>query len=457
MRIVIIGAGPCGLGAALRLQELGFHDFTVYEAHDYVGGLATSFEEPAGFTWDLGIHVAHSHYAYIDRLMQDLLPDGYFHHVRKSWVRLYDTFVPYPFQYNIRHLPRHALEECLQGLIDRKPAHAGQAPMNFNEWILAGFGSGIARHFMAPYNRKIWRTDLDRMGTQWIGDRVPPVDVERVQRNVAQGLDDVSWGPNATFQFPKHGGTGAIWNALASRLPADKIRRSTALVSLDASKRIARFSDGTSDAYDWIISTIPLPHLTRLVGDKGLHALARQLRSTHVDIVGLAFPAPLPEQLRDKTWLYCPEDRAGFYRATPFSLLSPDHVPDAERWCTFVCETSTEGSATLQHPSVVRDTIDGLHALGLSPRNTLPAHTFHRTLEFGYPVPTVDRDPILSKLLPGLEGLNILSRGRFGGWKYEVSNMDHSVMQGVEAAERLVAGTPEITLFDPAAVNAGKR
>ena len=72
-------------------------------------------------------------------------------------------------------------------------------------------------------------------------------------------------------------------------------------------------------------------------------------------------------------------------------------------------------------------------------------------------MPTVDRDHILSKLLPGLEGLNILSRGRFGGWKYEVSNMDHSVMQGVEAAERLVAGTPEITLFDPAAVNAGKR
>lgn len=457
MRIVIIGAGPCGLGAAVRLQELGFHDFAVYEAHDYVGGLAASFEEPAKFVWDLGIHVAHSHYTYIDRLMQDLLPDGYFHHIRKSWVRLYDTFVPYPFQYNIRHLPPRALEECLQGLMARHTSNSGQPLANFNDWILAGFGDGIARHFMAPYNRKIWRTDLDQMGTQWIGDRVPPVDVERVQRNVAQGLDDVSWGPNATFQFPKHGGTGSIWNALARRIAPEKIRLSTSLASLDTTQRIATFSDGTRDRYDWIISTIPLPHLAQMAGREDLVALASRLRFTHVDIVGLAFKTPLPAPLNDKTWLYCPEDRACFYRATPFSLLSPDHVPDVQRWCSFVCETSTEGTAPLSHPTVAHDTAEGLCALGLAPEGVQPAHVFHRALEFGYPVPTTDRDRILNELQPALEALRILSRGRFGGWKYEVSNMDHSVMQGVEAAERIVAGTPEITLFDPATVNAGKR
>ena len=48
-------------------------------------------------------------------------------------------------------------------------------------------------------------------------------------------------------------------------------------------------------------------------------------------------------------------------------------------------------------------------------------------------------------LAPWLEERGIYSRGRFGGWKYEVSNMDHSVMQGVEWAERMVQGQPEKT------------
>ena len=63
-RIVIIGAGPTGLGAAYRLQELGHKNWKIYEKQGYVGGLAASFVDSQGFTWDVGGHVMFSHYKY---------------------------------------------------------------------------------------------------------------------------------------------------------------------------------------------------------------------------------------------------------------------------------------------------------------------------------------------------------------------------------------------------------
>jgi protoporphyrinogen oxidase len=64
-RFLIIGSGPTGLGAAYRLKELGHSDFLIVEAASHVGGLASSFRDEKGFTWDIGGHVQFSHYPYL--------------------------------------------------------------------------------------------------------------------------------------------------------------------------------------------------------------------------------------------------------------------------------------------------------------------------------------------------------------------------------------------------------
>ena len=51
-RVVVIGAGLGGLGAALRLQGMG-HDVTVVEQREAPGGRASQIKDQ-GFTWDTG-------------------------------------------------------------------------------------------------------------------------------------------------------------------------------------------------------------------------------------------------------------------------------------------------------------------------------------------------------------------------------------------------------------------
>src|SRR4051812_44376208 len=104
-RIVILGAGPTGLGAAYRLQELGHQDWDLYEQEDYIGGLAASFRDAKGFTYDVGGHVMFSHYPYYDRLVEKLLGDSYTEIMRESWIWIAGRYVPYPFQNNIKYLP----------------------------------------------------------------------------------------------------------------------------------------------------------------------------------------------------------------------------------------------------------------------------------------------------------------------------------------------------------------
>jgi hypothetical protein len=82
--------------------------------------------------------------------------------------------------------------------------------------------------------------------------------------------------------------------------------------------------------------------------------------------------------------------------------------------------------------------------------------TYHRRFDHGYPTPSLEREGVLTKLLPALQQKDILSRGRFGSWRYEVGNQDHSFMLGVEAVDHVVNGAVELTLNHPDFVNGRK-
>ena len=66
------------------------------------------------------------------------------------------------------------------------------------------------------------------MSATWIAERVSVVDHRRALRNVLLGLDDVGWGPNNTFRFPRSGGTGEIYRRLAGAARRQRALRARA-------------------------------------------------------------------------------------------------------------------------------------------------------------------------------------------------------------------------------------
>ncbi|HUG18688.1 MAG TPA: NAD(P)-binding protein, partial [Planctomycetaceae bacterium] len=220
--LAMIGLGPTGIGAAWRARELGLDDFVMLEADSHAGGLAASFRDRAGFTWDQGVHLHFSHYEKYDRFLDDVLPtEEWLRLDRSAAAQIGGSLVPYPVQLHLHHLPAEPRWECLRGLLEATDRPRGK-PANFREWCEQTFGTGLARHFLWPYNEKVWAHPLHQLGCEWVGERVAIPELQAVLKRLCLSEDRHDWGPNAQFRYPRRGGSGRLWSEAARRIPADQ-------------------------------------------------------------------------------------------------------------------------------------------------------------------------------------------------------------------------------------------
>ncbi|PNW82079.1 hypothetical protein CHLRE_06g272900v5 [Chlamydomonas reinhardtii] len=488
--VLVVGAGPTGLGAATRLVQHDHKDWLLIDAAPEAGGLACTDVTPEGFLFDMGGHVIFSHWEYFDQLLDTALgsgPDAWNTLQRVSYVWIRDRWVAYPFQNNISALPKEDQIKCLTGLVEAKVSNtvAQGRPKNFDEWILRVMGPGIADLFMRPYNFKVWAIPTNLMQCNWLGERVATVDVDRAITNVINNKEDAGWGPNAVFRFPTSGGTGAIWKGVAKLLPTERQRYGQKVVSIDKDAKIVTLDNGHKYQYDSLVSTLPLDITLSWLGKE---EWAKGLQHSSSHIIGFGIRGECPHGT--KCWLYFPESNCPFYRCTVFSNYAKLNCPADDAKLPTLCKgdgSDPESAEAKAGPywslmfevsesnykpinqeqvklggtagtwsDVVRDTLVGAINTQLMQAGDEVVSVYHRRIEHGYPTPSLGRDEVLDKALPWLQQHNIWSRGRFGSYKYEVANQDHSLMLGVECVDNILYGTKELTLAFPDIVNAKK-
>jgi protoporphyrinogen oxidase len=316
-----------------------------------------------------------------------------------------------------------------------------------------------------------------QMQCQWLGERVAAPDLKTVTKNVILQRTAGNWGPNATFRFPARNGTGGIWIAVANTLPKNKTRfgKKGAVKKVDADNKTVTLADGTSIAYQRLISTMAVDSLVEQMGDQELIRLSKDLFYSSTHVIGVGIRGERPERIGDKCWLYFPEDDCPFYRATIFSNYSPYNQPQKDvklptlqlangsrrnsmqpkegPYWSIMLEVSESSMKPVDNENLLKDCIQGLVNTDMLKPTDEIVSTYHRRFDHGYPTPTLEREGVLKVLLPKLQEKGIYSRGRFGSWRYEVGNQDHSFMLGVEAADNIVNGAAELTLNYPDFVN----
>lgn len=431
---LIIGAGLAGLSTALHHPG----EAIVVEATGLVGGKARS-ETIDGFTFDVTGHWLHLRDDGIKALMSRLLGDDHFVRIaRQSRIWSCGVYTQYPFQANVHGLPPEVVKECIMGAIEadrRRPAQIDleAEPENFGDWIRFFFGEGIARHFMVPYNAKLWGVKAEEITSRWCQRFVPRPRLEDIVAG-AVGCNHAAMGYNASFIYPKAGGIQSVPEALADAVGRARIFLGQKVVGIDLQTKTARFEGGATVRFQQLVNTMALPRFIDGLGEQvpqAVQAARHKLRATDTVYLNVGIKGSLGQT---DHWIYVPELEWPMYRVGSFSNAVPQMAPEG---CSslYVELSDRETPPEQLFPRIT----EGLIAMGLIEDAEQVLFMAPRHIPNGYVIFDFDYDDSRAAVHGWLDAQDVLSIGRYGDWNY--SSMEDALIDGRKAAERLATSS----------------
>ncbi len=436
---VIIGAGLTGLSAAYHLSN----NYILLEKEDRIGGLCRSITID-GFTFDHSIHILYTTNQYAASLIKNVLLKGnLISQQRESWVYSKGVYTEFPFQANTYGLPPEVIVECIMGLIKAKHENGYPTPpKNFKEWIYCTFGEGVAKHFMIPYNKKVWAIDPALMDFGWIAERVPQPSIESILLGALQPAQK-KIGFNNDFWYPKEGGIEALPRGFLPYLKNLNLNSIVTKIYAKNRKLVIKRKDHQEDSlgYDRIISTLPLPVIIQLLDEvpEGVRKATIQLQGNSVYAVNIGIQGEVDPACYQKLsvnprkfhWIYFPEESFTLHRLSFPKNFSPSMCPDG--MSSIQVEVSCSHHRPVDKNTLFDVVTDELYRAGILRSNNKIVLKHIMTLSPAYVIYDLNHRKNVNLIIEFLKGINIYSCGRFGQWEY--LNMDHSILSGKKAAE----------------------
>jgi len=408
-RIIILGAGLAGLSIARYLQEKNL-DCLVFEKEDEVGGLCRS-KRVGGFTFDYAGHLLHFRHAGSISKVRKLLAGNLVRHKRNAQVYLCSRYIRHPFQFHLFGLPKGIIKECLDGFFKAKDKHLRKNEhLNFKEWIKFNFGSGMARHFMYPYNRKFWTVSLQKMTVDWINDFISVPSLSQLIEGSLSGQNRL-FGYNAHFWYPENPGIDQLPRALAKKVR--NIFTGCTIKGIDLEKKEVLFCSGGRQRFDLLISTIALPQWAGLANGLPQEVLSaiRRLKWNSIYNLNLGIKS---DSKPDMHWAYFPQKNLSFYRIGFFHSFS--RVPAGTK--SMYIEVSYSRDKPIDKKGMVSKIKRDLAKTGILQKKDTVLVQDINDIEYGYPIYDALCAGSRELILKYLESKDVLCCGRYGSWRY---------------------------------------
>lgn len=413
------------MSAAIELERRGI-GYRIFEKLAQPGGHAVTIEDN-GFRFDRTGHLLHLKSDALRAEVLDWIGPDHLQIQRRSVIWSNGVYTRYPFQANTFGLPPQVAYDCVRGYLDAQLARAEKdqaEPTNFEEFCLYHFGEGISRHFMIPYNSRLWGVPPREITSAWCQRFVPLPRLEDVIAG-AVGLNDRELGYNSNFIYPRLG-IGQLAQGMARRVPRLELERAPLRIELRA--RCLWF-ENEQVPFDVLLSSIPLPRLLELIDEvpEPVRQAAAKLRCSHLHYLDVALRRTSG---KDYHWAYVPEAKYPFYRVGCYSHFSAALAPPGKS--SLYIELADRAPPEL--PRLLPEVARGLIEMGIIASADEIEFARARRIDYAYVIFDHQYFAALDVIRPFLEESRIISSGRYGEWNY--SAMEDAILFGKAAAER---------------------
>ena len=290
--VVILGAGPAGLGAAFQLTRKGLARVTVIEESDRVGGTAGSFEL-SGIRVDYGSHRLHP--ACDPEILKDiqtLLGDELLDRPRHGRIRMRQQWIHFPlkpFDLALRMPPGFTMGVA-NDLIAKLFRGRGKQPetRSFASALEVGLGKTISREFYFPLATKIWGLPPEGLSAMQARRRVSGGSFGKLLQKVFSSLPGIGSTGSGRFFYPS-GGFGQISESLleASQKAGAEFSLGTQIKSIHRENNIVGeiYCEQNNKVIkyrpDYLWSTIPISNLIRCMKPSPAVAVVQASQNLH--------------------------------------------------------------------------------------------------------------------------------------------------------------------------------